>query len=236
LDIAMPIRKSRLSRSELATYRVAAQELLRAGRIHKIPDEWLEDADFLHIFVAGAPISQVFDLPKARTGFAIWVRLVAERSPITILECDLTAPWDGGIVLEDHRGCPPVYRIGHRQYQQAEVLNHRLEGSLRFHRRGDMVEGLILATGLEPIPQEYVNGSLISLRLTFTDQFDVTITKDTEVVVERELRSRREKQVKQSGTGLYGPAEIPIQQEELVDGNQSTGEQLPGFLGGLETV
>ena len=66
--------------------------------------------------------------------------------------------WEGRSVL-----------LASASISKSEVLNDRFP--LKFHRRGHLIEGVILATGLKPIPKEYVHGMTVPFKLTFWDQF-----------------------------------------------------------------
>ena len=103
----------------------------------------------------------------SRTGgiyYALLVRLRA-RSGLILTDCDITTKYDAQIVLESFHD--PVWRLGGTEYLPGEVLNHRIAGGLRLSR-GEMVEGLILASGLARIPAEYRDGALVPFEITFT--------------------------------------------------------------------
>jgi len=53
-----------------------------------------------------------------------------------------------------------------------------------------MIEGVILATGLEPIPEEYVQGMTLPCKLAFEDQFGNEIGAEAELSVDRSTRPR----------------------------------------------
>jgi hypothetical protein len=89
-------------------------------------------------------------------------------------------------------------------YGQAEVLNSRIEESLRFSHQGDMVEGVILATGIRPIPQAFRHGLLMPFELTFGDQFEDEISVKAELSVDWTAKPKRA--AGPCGTGLYGAA------------------------------
>jgi hypothetical protein len=95
-------------------------------------------------------------------------------------------------------------KLGHLDYTQDEVLNQRIEESLLFSHPGDVVEGVILATGVWPIPQVFGRGMRVPFELTFEDQFENEINVESELCVEREAKPKRA--AVRRGTGLYGPA------------------------------
>src|SRR6266481_5751772 len=63
---------------------------------------------------------------------------------------------------------------------------------LKFHRCGHMIEGVILATGLEPIPKEYVQAMTVPVKLTFEDQFGNEISAEKELSVDRSTKPSRD--------------------------------------------
>ena len=93
-------------------------------------------------------------------------------------------------------------KLGHLDYTQAEVLNEQIEESLVFSHPGDVVEGMILATGIRPIPQVFGRGMRVPFKLTFEDQFENEINVEAELCVEREAKPKRVDV--RRGTGLYG--------------------------------
>ncbi len=141
----MPVRKSRLSRAERTEYRAAAQQLQAAGLIPTIP-EWPGCSRALQIVVFEGQASLVLNLPYG-VGYAIRVRLVAEQSGLILTSCDITTEWDDKIFMPGSDERTPVCKLGWLEYQPSDVLNQRIDDGLRFHHRGEMVEGTILAMG-----------------------------------------------------------------------------------------
>ena len=185
----MPIQKACLSRSEKAEDRRCLRELRAEGIDVNCPDDSLEDVPALDITVVGGLASLIFNLPSGRAGYAIWLRLVARRSGLILPEpCEITTKFDDQIVLEcfDPRG--PICQLGQCSYLEAEVLNDCFP--LRVHRRG-LIEGVILATGLKPIPQEYVQGMTVPLQLTFWDQFGGEFSAEATLSVDRSTKPRQ---------------------------------------------
>ena len=82
-------------------------------------------------------------------------------------------------------------KLGPLDYTQAEVLNQRIEESLLFSHPGDVVEGMILATGIRPIPQVFGQGMRVPFEMTFEDEFENEIRVDAELCVERETKPKR---------------------------------------------
>jgi hypothetical protein len=171
------------------------------GLDFEIPEELPENSRALDITVAGGPVSWVFESSRGTVFYVIEVRLVAER-PDTLLYCRIRTDWDNHIVLRSFDDYRPLCRLGSLDYPRAEVLNHRIENGLRFDRRGDWFEGMILAHGLRPIPEKYHDGAIVPFQLTFEDVFGEEISEDAKLFVDR---TAKPVWPAGRGTGLYGP-------------------------------
>ena len=71
-------------------------------------------------------------------------------------------------MLESFEEGSPICELGSLEYPRSQVLNDRIENSLRFHYRGQMIEGMILASGLKRIPEAYRTGAIAPFQITFT--------------------------------------------------------------------
>jgi hypothetical protein len=221
----MPIRKSRLTRTELTKCRAAAQELQRAGRIPKIPSEWVEDARALDIVVGSAPASLCFDLPSGAVGYSIEIRLVARQPGVILLDCQIATEWDTEIFLPTSDARTPLRKLGWLEYSRSELLNDWTETPLRFHSRGQMFEGMILAMGFKPIPSAYRHGMLAPFEVTFLDQHENEIRQEAKLIVER--TSKQKSMVVRRRTGLYDRRETPESSVAVVHTDQSVGCAAP---------
>jgi hypothetical protein len=67
-----------------------------------------------------------------------------------------------------------------------------------------MAEGMILATGIRPIPQAFRQGMLMPFELTFEDQSGNEIGVEAELSVDWTAKPKRA--AAPCGTGLYGAA------------------------------
>ena len=85
-----------------------------------------------------------------------------------------------------------------------QVLNSRFEAPLRFHNRGQIIEGWLVAAGSRPIPQEYREGATVRCNLTFWDQFGHKIGAHADLSVRR---LKPKPAPLQPRTGLDDPAE-----------------------------
>jgi hypothetical protein len=182
----MPIKKARLSRAEQARHLARVQELRGAGVDCELPDELQEKAVHdLDIFVAPSHGNILCEISPGFTAYAIWVRLIALRSNVRLENCKIVSDWDlESIVLcQSQKG---QYRVGQAvDFPEDDVLNHRIERGLRFHHRGDVAEGWVVASGLKLIPDTYRNWMITRLSLAFTDQFGCEHTTKAEAILQR---------------------------------------------------
>jgi hypothetical protein len=210
MEEPMIIRKSQLSRADEGEYLRCLQTMKAEGMDVAIPDAWLERSRFLDIVVLGGTETFTFDLPGPRTGLAIQVRLVARR-PGTLLACEIVNPLGDDVVLDallDNRDSKnPLYRLGPLVYPEREVLNSRIEKGLPFHGRNQMVEGVILASGLAPIPEYHRNGMTVPFTLVFLDQNENEIRQDAELFVDRTWKSKSK--LVYTENSLRAPGETP---------------------------
>ena len=204
----MPIRKPRLSRTEEEEYHRCLQEMQAEGIAVDIPKQTAEHASALDIMVVGGLATLIFNLRDGRAGYAIWLRLVARKSGLIVSECEISTKFDDQIVLESFDQRFPLCTLGQCRYPRAEVLNDLFP--LRFHRRGYMFEGVILATGLEPIPKKYLQGMTLPVKLAFGDQFGGEFNAETELYVDRSTTPRPRLV---SPTSIYDPEEVPATKE-----------------------
>ncbi len=197
----MPIRRSRPSRADLA----AAQELQRAGLIPRIPAEWLETSSALNIQIAPPYANVVCQLPNGSTFYAILARLLSRRGGSILEDFDIASARDSDLrPLYTEENEP--YRFGRAfDFPWDEVLNHRIEKGLRFHRRGDLAEGWLLAVGHRPIPGKYPDRMAVALDTAFTDQFGDHQYARAEAFVERSARREELSSQPRKSPGLFEP-------------------------------
>ena len=180
----MPFIKRNLSGAEMAVH-LARAMLWRARGVNiPIPPEWLERSRALDIVVAGDGVSQVFESPSGQTYYALLMRLVARR-PVTVVDVPMAVPWDDGIYFGEVPEQNGLCLFGSEKYPRKEVLNSRISNGLRFYRRGQMVEGWILAGGLERIPKKYRTGVIVNCQLTFRDSLGQELAASAELSVRR---------------------------------------------------
>lgn len=197
----MPSKKKRLTQAERGMYFNAARELRQAGVEIKILEELLVSARAIDFYLAspdglGSMVSQS---SNGGVHYVVWVRMVARHAG-SLLDCQLTTRWDHNILLNsfnDRAAC----KLGEVDYPQADVLNQRIEESLRFCHRGNIVEGVILATGIRPIPEAFRQGMLMPFELSFEDEFENQTIVAGDLSVNRTARSKE--LPARCGTGLW---------------------------------
>ena len=205
----MPITKSRLSRAEQANYLRCLKELQTGGCDLEIPGERLEDSCPLDIVVRRGPATVVVEGPNGGVYYAVHTGIIARQAHVTLIDCYMEAHWDADIILESFQQRQSIYRLGRLQYAAKEVLNDRIENSLRFDYRGQLVEGVILFSGIAPVPAHYSHRASAPFKLTFLDQFEQPISTEAELCVER--MTQRKSAGVHPKSSLYEPCEDPCQ-------------------------
>ena len=205
----MPILKRNLTRPEIKTHLARAEKMIAAGVNLQIREEWREHArpqDTLNIAVAGGGAETfVFELTAGCAGYVISVRLVGQAMG-AVLDCRLTTAWDEQIVLASFSDDgDSMCRLGHLQYPRRQVLNPRIANLMRF-APGQMIEGVILATGANPIPEAHRHGLIVPIKLIFLDQNRTEIQENAELFVDRLYKQKRK--FVPRNTGLYDRGRI----------------------------
>jgi hypothetical protein len=184
----MPIYKPRLLRVEDGKYLDCLRQLQDEGIDVEISQEWQVARRMLEIAVAPPYENMLFNCQRdGNTHYAVWVRLVALQSGLILPNFAITTTWDQ---------ITPLYRtdwsqiltLGGFAFDKREVLNPRIADGLRFRRRGDVVEGYLLASGLAPIPPGYRDGAFVPCQVTFIDQFGSDISEQAHLSVSRSSR------------------------------------------------
>jgi hypothetical protein len=227
----MSVRDPRLSRTQQAKYLPCLQQMQSEGIDVEIPEDWEQASRALDIELAPPSESIVFEGPTRGIYYAVWIRLLALRSGLTLVGWDITTSWDDQIVPESFNSVGPIYNLGRQEYRRCEVLNQKIESTLSL-RRGQIVEGWILANGLRPIPPQFDDHSTAAFEVRFLDQFNYEHPAQGTLSVSR--RSPRDSVNRPRGTGLYGlyhtgmPSELSVSEQsalrcrELCDSGKSS--------------
>jgi hypothetical protein len=186
----MPIRKARLSRAEEARYLAAAQQLQAAELGCEIPGAWLENSRALDIMVNPPHENFLRELRYGQVGYAVFVRLIARRGGLILEDFLIASGWDSDLIPLRAKEKDLYCFTPSFDFVWDEVLNHRIENRLRFHHRGDMAEGWLLAIGHKPIPDKYRNWMSAPFDVTFADQFGDNHLVSGEACVERSARQK----------------------------------------------
>ena len=205
----MSIIKRSLTKSEMLSHLARAEKMVAAGVKIQIREEWREVSrprqDPRHRGRWGGLATFAFDLTTGRAGYVISVRLVG-RALGTLLDCRLTTSWDDYIVLASFNDeGDSICRLGLLEYPRDQVLNLRLQNSLRF-QRGQMIEGVILATGVNPIPEAYRHGQIVPIGLAFLDQNENQIRETADLFVDRLWKPKHKFAPRK--TGLFDRGEL----------------------------
>jgi len=201
----MPIRRPHLSRAELPRYLSAAQQLCAAGCDIEIPAEWREHSNAFDIHIGPPEENIIRQLPNGGVGCAVWARLIARRTGVILEDFGLAAAWDPDLIPLS-LGKKDLYSFARGfDFRREEVLNHRIEKLLRFHHRGYLAEGWLVATGLKPIPDTYRNNMSVPVEVRFTDQFGSDHFGKADAFVERSARQKTPALRPVTVSGLFEP-------------------------------
>lgn len=221
-------QKNRLSLRQESLYLNCLRELQAEGIGVDIPDEWLDRACPLDINVAPPPISMAFDWPTGGAGYAVRVRLLSRRQCM-LEDCALAVPWDERIIIQAVDECRKLCNFGSIVFSLDEVLNHRIEKTLRFPRAGHVVEGVILGRGVARIPEKYGSCAPAPFTLTLYDQFGEELTQQGHLSVEHSRKSMKAITTEKHtlfGNSQHGlmdtSAEVRHQSSPLVNTGSST--------------
>jgi hypothetical protein len=201
----MPTTKRRLTRTEQANYLSCLQELQRGGCDVEIPPTWVNESRGLDIVVAGPPASTVYETPTGSVYYAIGLRMVSNRARVSLLDCEGETEWDDCVGLLPFDQSQSPCWAGNICYPAKQTLNGRIENYLRFHYRGQFIEGVILFSGLARIPEHCRDGGHALFKITFHDQFGHAISAETELFVQRAKRLTQKVLGPRVRSSLYEP-------------------------------
>jgi hypothetical protein len=196
--------KLSLSNMEQQAYDVNAKRLMAAGVIpHE--DKPSSERQMLTVEQTGGPSDSFVHAPSVG-GYviAVWVRIVALKSGISVCDCQITPQrWNGThIFLGDiTEGVPSYKALGGVEYPKTDVLNHWIssERSLKF---GQILKGVVVAQSFASLPAWCYSGIRIGAELCFFDQFGNLYPLEVDLMVMRD--TKRTERPRRHG-GLYGP-------------------------------
>jgi hypothetical protein len=150
----------------------------------EIPTAWDHSLRTLEIHTPGIG-SQVRDCGTNGAEYAINLRIVS-LARVTLTTCELSSERDNDATMESFvLSREPVCNFGGLTLSWPEVLNDRIENGLDFSCRGKSVEGWILFKSTLSIPEEYREGAMVPIKLTFEDEFGNATTEIVNVQVLR---------------------------------------------------
>ena len=215
----MPMRRLSLSRAQLGRHLSAAQRLRASGLDVEIPEELQEHSRALDIHIAPPEANITRELKTGAVAYAVWVRLIARRTGVILETFGLAAPWDLDLIpLSPPKEDPYVFARGF-DFARDEVLNHRIEKSLRFHHRGYLAEGWLLAVGQERIPDTYRQGMTQRLEVRLTDQFGGDHFAQADAFVERSVHQKAPALRPVKFPGLFEPLVSEMSSADERSGN-----------------
>jgi hypothetical protein len=144
-------------------------------------------------------MNTAFDLESSGAGYILDAHLISNRArPIRIAGVQIKPPWEGSCIslLKDD----PRYRTSGGYYvfpspgdgfPESEVLNSLLSGKGKLNPGGD-VEGLIMATDFQPIPDDVADRGQIVVKVTVFDGAGNGFSSGFRLLVDRSaIRARK---------------------------------------------
>jgi hypothetical protein len=142
--------------------------------------------------------------------FVLYLRIVCSAPKVILQEFDLSSPeWPlNAYILDDpavsNSACKFYRFFDGEKFYRNEVLNHRVDEEGRL-RRGDVMEGVLLAESFDSVPSKYTDHSSMPLCLSIANQFDEVYEFKVAIPVER-IAARTQPRAKRRST-LYDEAD-----------------------------
>lgn len=124
----------------------------------------------------------ISDFPPMNFVVAVPLRIIAHQRT-TVVDCFIELPWDESVHVASLRERRGSYHLGPFTYPVAEVLNDYFETSSTLSR-GRTLEGVILAYGCAPIPDDIRSG-FVPVRVTVSDDLNREASVDVRLAVRR---------------------------------------------------
>jgi hypothetical protein len=168
------------------------KELRAAGMDLEIPTDWEEELSTLDVRIRTDGSNEVFDGTAGQMLYAVSVRLEARRVPLVLVDCFCQTDWEYLVPACLSIRKQSTFRWGRRTYPVEQLLNDCLETQLRFTYYGQVVEGLILFVGFEPVPDRY-RGACVPCSLTLEDESGDQFEAESKLFVHREAQPKRQR-------------------------------------------
>lgn len=183
----MPKQKWNLTRAEQKQNRNLENRLIAAGALDSSRSE-RADPEWIQIRLC--PATSYVRAAPFRSIFAIHARIVALATNVIIQHFEVSSSVEDLDIFLDsdpmvNRSERKFYRCWDGlQFHRDEVLNHRVdeEGVLR---RGDVMEGVVLAASFKGVPSCFGVRYRLPLALSIVNQFDDVQHSTLELPVER---------------------------------------------------
>ena len=213
----MPRTRWALSRAEKDEYVARAKWLAAAGAAIEISETALSPLSALRINQYGPGFHNIIvNLNPGRITVIIGVRLLAVRTGIRVCDCEYTLPWKGPELFLWTASEGSTYRLAKGlEFSRDEVLNHRIEEGMPL-RRGLPVEGVLVATGFAPLPEQYSHGVPVNVAISLIDQFDNAFPLEVELRVNRRIGGVQRAARPSEHRGLLDAEEFNTRNEKRV--------------------
>jgi len=122
----------------------------------------------LNIVVAGPKASTVYGTPTGSVYYAIALRMLSNHARVSLLDCEGETEWDDCVGLLPFDQSQSLYWAANICYPAKQTLNGRIENYLRFHHRGQFIEGVISLLGSRKLPSTTGMEGMLFSRLRFT--------------------------------------------------------------------
>ena len=144
--------------------------------------------------VGGVPENTAFDLDRGGTGYILDLEITSNISRLIVIrDFRLDLPWlDARFYFlpdpaDSGSSCDAYILPGTAiAYPRSNVINHRTSSRGRL-RRGETLDGLLLAVGFEPIPDCFRHGGSVDSMLSIVDQFGRSHSSEVSFWIDRSV-------------------------------------------------
>lgn len=185
----MPRIKWKLSKSEKCEFLALAEELEPLGTYLDLSDLRAHRSASIKLTQEGSFFESYARRCYAGSLYVLRLSIVALAPKVALEGCELESPdFDLNAYLLDDpsesRSTEHSYRLWDRtEFPRKQVLNHRIDHGMTL-RRGDRLQGCLLAQAFEPLPDRFQPGESVPLVLSLMDQFANVTTWPLELHVE----------------------------------------------------
>jgi hypothetical protein len=212
----MPRTRWTLTTAEKDEYLARAKWLASAGAAIEISEPASQPSALIISQYGPEFHNIIINLRPGRIVVIVGVRLLAARTGITVCDCAYTLPWKGPELFLWNAPEGSTYRLAKGlEFSQDEVLNHRIEERMPL-RCGQPVEGVLIATGFAPLPEQCRHGTPVKVGLRFMDQFDNEFPLGVELRVNRRVGGMQKLARPRECGGLFESQKFNIENEKRV--------------------